>query len=168
MKEKPTGGGGKQAAEAVAKRVAEEQTLELVEVTLKKEPQGMTLCLYIDKPEGVTLDDCERFHRAVQPLLEGVEYDYLEVSSPGADRPIQTQRDFEKKRGETVEIKLYAPVDGAKRYEGSLKNMDDESVTVSLTDGSEKTFPRKAVALIKPMIVFDFDDEAEDSAKEER
>lgn len=168
MKQKPTGVGGKQAAEAIAERVAAEQALDLVEVTLKKEPQGLTLCLYIDKPDGVTLDDCERFHRAVQPLLEDVEYDYLEVSSPGADRPIQTERDFEKNRGETVEIKLYAPVDGAKRYEGSLKSLDDESVTVSLADGSEKTFPRKAVALIKPVIVFDFDDEAGTTDGEER
>ena len=98
MKGKQPGTPGKQAAEAIAARVAEEQALELIEVTLKKEPQGLTLCLYIDKPEGVTLDDCERYHRAVQPELDAVEYDFLEVSSPGADRPIQTERDFEKNR----------------------------------------------------------------------
>ena len=155
MKGKQPGTSGKQAAEAIAARVAAEQALELIEVTLKKEPQGLTLCLFIDKPEGVTLDDCERYHRAVQPELDTVEYDFLEVSSPGADRPIQTERDFEKNREARVEVKLYAPVDGTKRYEGLLLNMDSTGVTLRLADGSEKTFPRKAVALVKPIILFE-------------
>jgi ribosome maturation factor RimP len=147
---------GKQAAQAIAERVAAQQALELVEVTLRKEPQGLTLCLYVDKPEGgVALDDCERFHRAVQPELDSVTYDYLEVSSPGVDRPIQDQRGFEKNRNARVEVKLYAPIDGLKRYEGQLANMDDAGVTLRLENGSEKTFPRKAVALVKPIIEFE-------------
>jgi ribosome maturation factor RimP len=146
---------GKQAAQAIAQRVAAQQTLELVEVTLRKEPQGLTLCLYIDKPEGITLDDCERYHRAVQPELDSVTYDYLEVSSPGVDRPIQDQRGFEKNRDARVEVKLYAPVDGTKRYEGILANMDDGNVTLRLENGSEKIFPRKTVALVKPIIHFE-------------
>ena len=146
---------GKLAAEAAAARVAAQQALELVEVTLRKEPQGLTLCLYIDKPDGVSLDDCERFHRAVQPELENVEYDFLEVSSPGADRPIENRRDFEKKRDALVEVKLYAPLEGCKRFEGKLVNLDDDGVTLCLADGKEKTFPRKAVALVKPIIILD-------------
>ncbi len=155
MKGKQPGTPGKQAAEAIAARVAEEQALELIEVTLKKEPQGLTLCLYIDKPEGVTLDDCERYHRAVQPELDAVEYDFLEVSSPGADRPIQTERDFEKNREARVEVRLYAPVDGTKRFEGFLIHMDDAGITLRLPDGSEKAFSRKTVALVKPIILFE-------------
>ncbi|HNX62922.1 MAG TPA: ribosome maturation factor RimP [Candidatus Limiplasma sp.] len=155
MKGKQPGTPGKQAAEAIAARVAEEQALELIEVTLKKEPQGLTLCLYIDKPEGVTLDDCERYHRAVQPELDAVEYDFLEVSSPGADRPIQTERDFEKNREARVEVRLYAPVDGTKRFEGLLIHMDDAGITLRLPDGNEKTFSRKTVALVKPIILFE-------------
>jgi len=159
MKGKQPENAGKQTAQAIAQRIAAQQTLELVEVTLRKEPQGLTLCLYIDKPDGVTLNDCERFHRAVQPELDSVTYDYLEVSSPGVDRPIQDPRGFEKNRDARVEVKLYAPIDGVKRYEGRLTNMDDGGVTLRLENGSEKTFPRKAVALVKPII--DFEEEHE-------
>lgn len=155
MKQNPQKQPSTHAARAVAEPLALEQGLELVDVTLQKEPQGRTLCLYIDKPGGVSLDDCERFHKAVQPLLETVDYDYLEVSSPGADRPVQTQRDFEKNRGALVEVRLFAPRDGAKTFQGLLRGMDDASVTVETADGGELTFPRKAVALVKPVIVFD-------------
>jgi len=154
MKENKKSGSSVQMAEAIAARVAQEQALELVEVTLQKEPQGKTLCIYIDKADGVTLDDCEHYHKAVQPLLEAVDYDFLEVSSPGVDRPIKNLRDFEKNRGARVEVKLFAPVDGSKTYEGNLIAMDEASVTISLQEGMDRTFPRKAVALMKPVIIF--------------
>ena len=159
MKGKKTGGGSVQMAEEAAARIATEQALELVEVTLQKEQQGKTLCIYIDQPNGVSLDDCERFHKAVQPLLDAVDYDFLEVSSPGVDRPIKTLRDFEKNRGALVEVKLFAPIDGAKLYQGTLIAMDDADVTVALASGGEKTLPRKGVALIRPVIIFEDDDD---------
>lgn len=161
MKGKRPGGGSVQMAEEAAARIAAEQALELVEVTLQKEPQGKTLCIYIDQPNGVSLDDCERFHKAVQPLLEAVEYDFLEVSSPGVDRPIKTQRDFEKNRGALVEVKLFAPIDGAKLYQGTLQDMDEADVSIALADGNKKALPRKSVALIKPVIIFEDDDDAQ-------
>ena len=139
-------------AREIAQSVADTQGFELVEVTLQKEPDGLALCVYIDSEAGITLDDCERYHKAVQPLLEGVEYDYLEVSSPGVDRPVKTQRDFEKRRGDMVEIRLFAKQDGMKQFAGTLTDMDEESVTITLPDGQPKSFPRKAVALIKPVI----------------
>lgn len=159
MRQGKQGGGSVQAAEAIAVRVAAEQALELVELTLTKAQQGKTLCIYIDKPEGVTLDDCERFHKAVQPLLEAVDYDFLEVSSPGVDRPIKTLRDFQKHRGARVEVRLFAPMDGIKLFEGNLTAMDEASVTVALDTGEARTLPRKAVALLKPVIVFEDDEE---------
>lgn len=155
MKEIRQGGTSVHAVETIARQVALEQELELIEVALQKEPQGKTLCIYIDKPGGVTLDDCERFHKAVQPLLDAFDYDFLEVSSPGVDRPIKTQRDFEKNRDALVELRLFAPIDGAKTYEGNLHAMDDAAVTLTLADGTEKSFLRKAVAIIKPVIVFE-------------
>lgn len=136
----------------IAQSVADAQGFELVEVTLQKEPDGLALCVYIDCAQGITLDDCERYHKAVQPLLSEIDYDYLEVSSPGADRPVKTRRDFEKRRGDAVEIRLFAKMDGAKQFTGALFDMDEESVTITLPDGQQKAFPRKAVALIKPVI----------------
>ena len=152
-----------QTVEAFAQAVADEMNLELVEVTLQKESRGKCLCVYVDKDGGLTLNDCEAYHRRLQPMLEAVDYDIMEVSSPGVDRPIKNQRDFEKQRGNQVEVKLFAPVNGAKLYQGALTAMDEKNVTITGADGEELTFERKAVALIKP--VFDPDiDELEDIA----
>jgi len=87
-----------QAVEERAARVAQALSMELVEVAVQKESRGKCLCIYVDKDGGVSLDDCERYHKQIQPLLEDVDYDFLEVSSPGIDRPIKTMRDFEKNR----------------------------------------------------------------------
>ncbi|MFH1513197.1 MAG: ribosome maturation factor RimP [Bacillota bacterium] len=148
------GQGGSQIASAreIAARTAEALNVELVEVTLQKEADGFALCIYIDKESGVTLDDCERFHKAVQPLLDEIEYEYLEVSSPGADRPIQTPRDVEKRCGDRVEVRLFAKLDGEKQFTGTLAGMDDAQVVITTADGQTKSFPRKSVALVKPVI----------------
>jgi ribosome maturation factor RimP len=138
--------------QAVAARTAEQLGFELVEVTLQKEADGLALCVYIDREGGITLDDCERFHKAIQPLLDAVTYDYLEVSSPGADRPIKTQRDAEKHHGDRVEVRLFAKLDGAKLFMGSLDGMDDENVAIVTADGRRLVFPHKAVALVKPVV----------------
>lgn len=144
-----------QAVELRAQAVADEQGLELVEVVLQKESRGKCLCVYVDKEGGLTLDDCERYHRQLQPMLEDIDYDIMEVSSPGVDRPIKTLRDFEKNRGSLVEVKLFAPLNGSKLYEGRLADMTETSVTIALSDEEELTFERKAVALIKPIIELD-------------
>ncbi len=144
-----------------AQAVADEMALELVEVTLQKESRGKCLCVYVDKDGGISLDDCEKYHKRLQPMLEAVDYDIMEVSSPGVDRPIKNQRDFEKNRGSLVEVKLFAPLNGSKLHQGSLTAFDDRTITIALTDEKEMTFERKAVALIKPVIDLDEDDFAD-------
>ncbi len=141
-----------QAVERIAEPLAREMGLELVEVTFQKESRGQCLCVYLDKENGLTLDDCEGYHRRLQPLLDHVDYDFLEVSSPGADRPIKTQRDFEKNRGKRVEAKLFAPLEGSKAYQGVLEAMTQEAVTLLLDDGQKRELPRKAVAVLRPVI----------------
>ena len=81
----------KQAAQ-IAEQIAQKQNVELIDVELVKEPTGHFLRFYIDKPDGIALDELEKFHREIQPLVENVAYDYMEVSSPGADRPLKTER----------------------------------------------------------------------------
>jgi ribosome maturation factor RimP len=76
----------------------------------------------------------------------------MEVSSPGADRPVETRRDFEKHRGDKVEVRLFQKLDGSKQFTGALENMDEETVAITAADGETKTFPRKAVALVKPVV----------------
>lgn len=148
------GAGAARDIEPAAQRLADEQGLELVELVFAKEPRGMVMCVYLDKDGGITLDDCERFHRAFLPLVNDVDYDFLEVSSPGLDRPVKTMRDFEKNEGGLVDVKLFAKQDGQKAFRGLLKAMDDETVTITIGD-EDAVFVRKNVAVIKPVIEFD-------------
>ena len=150
-----------QMVEQLAQKAADEMGLELVEVTLQKESRGKCLCIYVDKDGGLTLDDCEKYHKQVQPLFEDVDYDIMEVSSPGVDRPIKNMRDFERYKGDMVEVKLFAPLNGSKLYQGSLTAMDDATVTITDAEDETFTFERKAVAIIKPMVDLEEEDFAD-------
>ncbi len=138
--------------------IATEQELEIVEVEFKqgREP---ALTVYIDKVGGVDLDACEKFHRAIDPLLdeldptEGAPYT-LNVSSPGLDRPLKKDRDFEKCLGERVEIKLFAPMQGKKLLEGTLTAWDAACVTVE-EKGQSVKIERSKIAKICRAIDFD-------------
>ena len=140
--------------EPKCQRLADELGYELVDVALDKEDSGKYLRLYIDKPEGITLDDCEKYHRAIQPQLESYDYDFLEVSSPGIDRPLKKDKDFERALGMEVELRLFKAIDGQKEFNGELLGYDKENVTL-LIAGEEKSFVRKAASLIKPVVDMD-------------
>ena len=77
---------------------AAQMGLEFCDVLMEKEPQGRYLRFYVDKEGGLSLDDCERFHHAVQPKAEAIDYDFMEVCSPGLDRPVKTELDIRKAR----------------------------------------------------------------------
>ncbi len=132
-------------------RVADEMGFELVEVALDREPTGLYLRIYIDRPEGITLDDCEKYHRAVLPLVENFEYDFMEVSSPGIDRPLKTDRDFERNIGAEVEVRLFKPMDGMKQITGTLADYDRDNLVLDTGDGP-KQISRKEAALVKPVV----------------
>ena len=133
---------------AICQRTADQMHYELCDAALEKEPTGRYLRIYIDTETGVTLDDCEKYHRAVQPHLEDFDYDFLEVCSPGIDRPLKTARDVEKSLGMLVEARLYRPVEGRKAIQGLLRAMDEEKVTL-MEDGQEIELPRKAVSQVR-------------------
>lgn len=133
---------------AICQRTADQLHYELCDAAIEKEPTGRYLRIYIDTETGVTLDDCEKYHRAVQPQLEDFDYDFLEVCSPGIDRPLKTARDVEKSLGMLVEARLYRPVDGRKALQGLLVAMDEEKVTLS-ENGREIELPRKAVSQVR-------------------
>jgi ribosome maturation factor RimP len=145
----------------VALRLAEELGLELIDVELVKENTGRFLRFFIDKADGVSIDDCETYHRRIQPLMEKVDYDYMEVSSPGADRPLKRPADFKRFAGETVEVHLYRPMDGAKRFVGQLVGLEDGEVVIMTEDG-EKRFEQKKTSLVKPLIEFEEEDLEDD------
>ena len=132
-------------------RIADEMGFELVDVALDKEPTGKYLRIYIDKPEGITLDDCEKYHRAGLPLVENYDYDFMEVSSPGIDRPLKTDRDFERNLGAQVEVRLFKALDGAKELTGTLAALENDEIVIETAAG-EKRIPRRDAALVKPIV----------------
>lgn len=135
---------------AVCERHAKKLGYELCDAAIEKEPTGRYLRIYIDidNETGVTLDDCERYHRDVQPDLEDFDYDFLEVCSPGIDRPLKTERDIRKSLGMLVEARLYKPVEGRKSAQGLLLEMDQTHVL--LQSGEEKLdLPRAAVSQVR-------------------
>lgn len=135
----------------------EENNFELVDTEYVKEGGNYYLRYYIDKENGINVDDCELISRAVSDLLDEkdfIEDSYiLEVSSPGLLRPLKKPRDFERSIGKQVEIKLYKAIDRQKDFEGTLTGYTDSQITVS-ADGEEITFDRGNVALIR--LAFDF------------
>lgn len=158
MKSMPAKAMSVKQAEQIARKLADEMQMEFVDAELVKEPAGRFLRFYIEKPDGVALNDLEAFHRRILPLVERVDYDYMEVSSPGADRPLKTERDFEKARGTMVELKTYRAVNGTKQFTGELVGLEDGEVVVDTAAGERLRFPQKDVAVVRPHIEFDEED----------
>ena len=161
MMKKSTGGVVK-AVRAIAEPLAEELGYFLWDVEYVKEGADMYLRITIDSEEGIQIEDCEKMHRAIDPLLDEadpIEGAYhLEISSPGIERELKTDLHIEACRGWDVEVRLYAPVDGAKSFFGVLEGIDEENnIVISLSEREEdvRRFPRSAVASLRTH--FDFD-----------
>lgn len=144
---------------AAIEPLASSMGIEIVEIEAKvtKEPY---ITIYIDTEDGVDLDTCEKFHNAVDPVLDEIDASNgaaytLNVSSPGLDRPLKTDRDFERRLGLDVEVKLYAPLKGVKNFEGVLENYDGNNVTIKLQSGEELKLPLARIAKINEAVRFD-------------
>lgn len=137
--------------------VAEQLGYMIWDVEFVKEGTKRILRITIDSENGITIDDCEKFHRAIDPLLDEAdpiaESYYLEVSSPGVERELKTDEHIRRSVGEKVSIKLYAPKDGKKSFAGILEGADDGSVVLS-TENGRTVFERSEIAKIQT--VFDF------------
>ena len=153
-------------ARGIAEKLAEELGYELVDVELTKEPGGHFLRFYIDRPEGISLNELEAYHRKILPLVEADENDYMEVSSPGVDRPLKTERDFERAAGETVELKTYRPINGVKQFLGDLIGLEGDQIVLQMGQDEIMKFNRRDVALVRVHVEFD-ESELEDDAPQE-
>ena len=140
----------------LCEKVASELGYFIWDVDYVKEGTEWFLRIEIDKEDGIGIEDCEAYSRAIDPLLD--EEDYiegayrLEVSSPGIERVIKTDFHMSKCIGEVVEIKLFAAIEGCKVARGTLHSYDNESVV--LKDEAEIVIPRKNIA--KMNIYFEF------------
>jgi ribosome maturation factor RimP len=112
---------------------------ELWELEFAPRAGGGLLRLYIDSPEGISLDDCEQVSRAVSDTLD--ESDpiagryTLEVSSPGLDRVLRTRAHFERYAGELVRLEMMRPIDGRKRFSGRVTEVGESDITLELEGG---------------------------------
>ncbi len=153
-------GGVAQAVRKIAEPLAEELGYFLWDVEYVKEGAEMYLRITIDSEEGITIEDCERMHRAIDPLLDEAdpieEMYHLEVSSPGIERDLKTDMQINACEDWDVEVRLYAPIDGAKSYLGVLKGLDGDGNVVIDCDGNLRTFARAAIASLKTH--YDFED----------
>lgn len=136
----------------IGEKIAEEQNVYIVDVEYKKTGGEYSLCYYIDKKDGVGIDDCETFSRAVEVVLDRedpIPNEYiLEVSSPGAQRQLRTEREFLYYIGRKVDIKLYKPLDGIKEFDGILEDYKDKTAYIEVNE-SIKAIPVKDAAYIR-------------------
>lgn len=130
---------------------------ELVDVEFLKEGANWYLRVYIGKQGGVAIDDCQAVSEQLSDRLDEtdpIKQSYiLEVSSPG-ERPLKKERDFERFKGETVEVKLYQPLNGRKIYEGELVGLSGEIFEIKNEEGVIMSFDRKDTALVRRVVRF--------------
>ncbi len=147
-----------QKAEELLMPLIEQNQFELVDVEYVKEAGNWYLRAYIDKPGGITVDDCEVISRAFSDLLDVHDFIddayILEVSSPGLGRPLRKDKDFERSLGEEVDIKTYKPINHQKDFTGILKEYDKQKIVIELENGELMEFARAEIALVR--LAFDF------------
>ncbi len=141
----------------LATPIVEGLNYELVDVEFIKEGASWYLRIYIDKPGGINIDDCQAVSEKISEILDEkdpIEQSYyLEVSSPGLERPLKTERDFIKYKGELVEVKVFQPINGKKIFEGELIGLIEGKIVIS-QDGNNIVFERDKVAIVKRAIKF--------------
>jgi ribosome maturation factor RimP len=141
----------------LAKPIVEDLNYELVDVEFVKEGANWYLRIYIDKPGGIGIDDCQAVSERISDILDEkdpIEQSYyLEVSSPGLERPLKTERDFIKYKGELVEIKVFQPIDGKKIFEGELVGLVDGNIVIN-QEGKTLEFEKNKVAIVKRAVKF--------------
>ncbi len=122
----------------LAEPVCESEGLELIQVEYQRESTGRILRLYIDKPEGVKLDDCAGVSRQLSDILdvhlEDVGPYSLEVTSPGPRRPLAKMHDFDKFKGRRAQIKTFQPLGGRKNFTGVLLGTNGDEVSLQIDE----------------------------------
>jgi ribosome maturation factor RimP len=125
---------------------------ELVDVQFKSERGKWMLTVFVDKPGGITLADCELVNQMIDPILDSREelagrHDYLVVSSPGLDRPIKTDGDFRRNIGKLLDVKLHTPLNGKREFTGTLKAFDEGNAYFEVAGaGAQLEVKRESIA----------------------
>ncbi len=144
---------------AVAAPLAEAEGCELVDVQYRREGGGWILRVFLDKPGGITLDDCQRVSQQLGDLLDvedPIEHPYtLEVSSPGLERPLVSEADFTRFAGRVVRVQTEAPVEGQRRFRGRLLGIAGGRVRLEVDGGRQVEIPHAGVARANLVVEWD-------------
>ena len=145
----------------LAQPIVDDLGLEILDIEYVKEGKDWFLRVFIDKDTGVDIEECgivsERLSERLDELDPIPHNYYLEVSSPGAERPLKKAKDYEKAVGKNVHIKTYEPIDGEKIFEGILKEFDGEQVTIEYkikTRTKTVVLPLKKIASARLAVTF--------------
>lgn len=143
--------------EELLKPIAEANSVSIYDVEYVKEGSDYYLRAYIDKAEGVNIQDCENVSRALSDALDKADFIpdayILEVSSPGLGRTLKKDKHLQASIGEEVEIKLFKPIEKCKEFSGILDSFDADSITIRVGD-EVKSFCRTDIALIRLALDF--------------
>ncbi|HLR21411.1 MAG TPA: ribosome maturation factor RimP [Tissierellaceae bacterium] len=142
----------------IGKPMVEELGYELVDVEYTKESGDFYLRIYIYRDEGIDLEDCQKISRILSDKLDEIDpipgaY-YLEISSPGLDRPLKTDSDLKRNLKKEIEIRLYRPINNQKVYEGILEDFNNDCIVISNNKNGTTDIPRELISLIKLVIKF--------------
>ncbi|EOD00619.1 ribosome maturation factor RimP [Caldisalinibacter kiritimatiensis] len=142
----------------IAQPIAEELRFELVDVEFVKEGPHKYLRIYIDKPGGISIEDCQEVSERVSLKLDEIdpieEQYFLEVSSPGLDRPLKSDEDLESNLHNDVEVSLYKSLNGKKRLIGELIGFNDDEIEIDEEENGKVKIPRNIISRINLAVKF--------------
>lgn len=142
--------------ERLVQDITNDSSIEMVDVEYVKE-RDWYLRVFLDKPGGIELEDCQWVSERLEAKLDEMdpikESYFLEVSSPGLDRPLKKERDFERHIGDKVEVHTFAPIDGKKVIVGALRGLHDDNIELEV-DGAATSIQRDKVSQVRLYIEF--------------
>ncbi|MGP6139743.1 MULTISPECIES: ribosome maturation factor RimP [unclassified Jeotgalibaca] len=147
----------------VVSPIVDSHNFELVDIEFLKEGKNWFLRVYIDKPGGIDIEECALVSEQLSEKMDKMDPDpipqayFLEVSSPGAERPLKTEDDFIKAIGEYVHLSYYQAIEGEKFHEGTLLSVTDETVELEIMIKTRKkviAIPREKIAKARLAIKF--------------
>jgi ribosome maturation factor RimP len=137
---------------ALIQEYLDDNGIELVDIMYRREQGGMVLRLLVDTQEGIRIDECEALNKHLSESLDRndiINERYtIEVASPGLDRHLTTDRDFERVMGKDIEAATYEKIDGRKDHSGRLIGMDKEKIVIE-SDGVSMVIPRRSIAVAR-------------------
>lgn len=146
-----------QTIEEIVKPVVENLGYELYNVEYRKEGQDYLLDIIIDNEAGINLDDCEKVSRTVDPLIDDAniitDQYLLCVSSPGADRELKTEADYEGNIGKEIDVRLYKAFEGKSKHVGTLEFYDDDKISIRVKN-KKISIPREIISAVKQYVSF--------------